>query len=597
MERICFKHIGPKTDDWLTPLELSRDYIHANITEIKDAMTCLRGDGLSNIQEKRAGNEVIWCLYVGSVDWFCQAAHLMSKDNIKEKTEDWLTPAELRSGGHVNADWPTTKYALKRCRAQMPEYIQPKICGKRVELCLMNTKAAMEKFYAKSGLGPVIVVEKKDNWLSSYDLTKYIGASAPTIRKKLEKYAEAKPDNVKCIKLNHQYRIQLRDDESVIKDFRVFCDTNQSKRVDAPDKQTYDWLSAIQLIKQNLVTGTYYHLYKALEQYQSEMPDYIQWGKNKHGHPALYLRSDAIDMFIAKISSNQTVAETNTDTNILSEQSTDVAENDGYDWLSAGDLTQRKLVVGSYPFIHNVLQKYQSEMPEYIQWRKGNSRRAALCLRGDAVDIFNAKIQSDKQKTKEEINKDWFTPKDLVDQKLVNGSLSYVYKALKEYRDETSEYVQIKRKYANKPALCLHRDGIEMFSKKIKFKSDKSEKDADKWLSALELSEQKLVAGAVKKISEKLKQYQSEMPEYIQLKQRGRRLILCLNRDGIGQFCELSKLKQKNNISETKKPVVTVEDPKPIKKVASPRKPKPRGVITRMPSLMETLGHVRGKSR
>jgi len=330
--------------------------------------------------------------------------------------------------------------------------------------------------------------------------------------------------------------------------------------------KTAEWLTVADLLGQHHVAGAYKKIHDTLKQYQRSMPEYIQY-KRCGSRTVLCLHRDGIQMFRTKTQLERPATEIKTE-----------------EWLSVGDLIKKRYVVGMYSTILDALEQCQSKMPEYIK-PKYNGLRTVLCLHCDAIEMFRD-IAKFRHPATENDSGEWLTAGALAKEKDIFGTHTRILRALEKYQFEMPEYIQ-KKRHGRILVLCLRRDGIPLFIKKSGL--NRYEEKTDEWLSAKELAGRYIV-GVSNRISDVMTIYQDMNLEYLRPKISGKRPVLCLRRDAIGQFCRLTGLKQKN-IDFADMPDKTT---KPAQKNVKPESVLDKDEITAMPSLMETLFGVIG---
>jgi len=118
------------------------------------------------------------------------------------------------------------------------------------------------------------------------------------------------------------------------------------------------------------------------------------------------------------------------------------------------------------------------------------------------------------------------------------GDTMTINEKLRQAQKEMPEYIQLRKPASGQPALCLRRDGRDMFLKKIGYKYFPPKTSA--WKSANELAKDKNFPMQDNvSIGEKMKKLQNEMPDYIQVRRPSSGLeCLCLRRDAIDMFLE-----------------------------------------------------------
>ena len=303
-------------------------------------------------------------------------------------------------------------------------------------------------------------------------------------------------------------------------------------------RKTSEWLSVNNLPGRHIV-GNHVKITKALIQYQKDMPDDIQL-KQSGTRVVLCLRVEAIDKFceLAKLMRRDIHLD-------------DVTP----EWLTANDLTTT-YIVGENGRIKTALEKYQKDMPNDIQLKR-NGRHTALHLRESAVADFckraglvQTKDKRDNKKTSKWLNATKLTGKYIV------GDYRKIMIALEKYQSAMPQYIQIKYS-GNRSALCLQRSAIGDFCAMsgLKRATNSIDQKTAKWLTATELVGKYIIEDRMR-IKIMLNRYKNAMPEDIKFVSNGPAMILCLNKNGIDKFCEMSGLvKATKNMSVLKSKV------------------------------------------
>ncbi len=254
-----------------------------------------------------------------------------------------------------------------------------------------------------------------------------------------------------------------------------------------------------------------------LTRFQNEMPGFIQKRKSvKGGLPGLCLHHDGRDLFLRKA--------------FIEEYPPKTAE-----WQSSTDLKKDKTFpMGDNQTIAIKLAQFQSEMPEFIQKRKPTDGTPSLCLHRDGRELFLEKNQIGKYPPK---TVEWQSANDLRKDKTFPMNYDKeIIKYLKELQNEMPEFIQARLSKNGKRIICLHRDGRELFIKKAIV--EEYPPKTDEWQSANDLGkDNSFPIASINLIDKKLKELQSEMPDFIQKrKPNGGSTGLCLHRNGREEF-------------------------------------------------------------
>ena len=188
-----------------------------------------------------------------------------------------------------------------------------------------------------------------------------------------------------------------------------------------------------------------------LTELQSEMPEFIQTRKPTKGPATLCLHKNGRDRFLKLVNYDYVPSKTN-------------------EWQAASELLLDKTFPIStgqlYTQISTLMDKLQSENPEYIQRRRSQNGTVRLCLRRDARDWFLKKLGYDCVPAKTD---EWQSVKELLDDESfpISGyRLSKnVSEKLVELQSKIPEYIQYRKPTKGANRLCLHKNGREMFLK------------------------------------------------------------------------------------------------------------------------------------
>ena len=163
------------------------------------------------------------------------------------------------------------------------------------------------------------------------------------------------------------------------------------------------------------------------------------------------------------------------------------------------------------------------------------------------IDTERAKEEEIEQKTDE-----WLTAKELTEHFV--GNKSKILSALENLADEMPGEIE-KRKSGTQTALCLHRDAIEKFAQHSGLERRRERRreipqKTDEWLTTTELTEH--FVGDKSKILSALENLADVMPGEIEKRKSGTNTALCLHRDAIEKFAQLSGLKIRDKVTPEK---------------------------------------------
>jgi hypothetical protein len=134
------------------------------------------------------------------------------------------------------------------------------------------------------------------------------------------------------------------------------------------------------------------------------------------------------------------------------------------------------------------------------------------------------------------------------------GDKSKILRELEKLADVIPERIE-KRKSGTSTALCLHRDAIEEFAQHSGLERRRERRreipqKTDEWLTTKELTEH--FVGDKSKILRELEKLADVIPERIEKRKSGTSTALCLHRDAIEKFAQLSGLKIRDKVTPEK---------------------------------------------
>lgn len=302
-------------------------------------------------------------------------------------------------------------------------------------------------------------------------------------------------------------------------------------------KKTSEWQSGIDLRNdKTFPMGDTMTINKKLREFQEQMPEYIQLRKPASGQPALCLRRDGRDLFLEKVGYKYCPPKTSV-------------------WKSANELAKDR----SFPMQDNVsigekMKKLQKEMPDYIQMRRPSSGLDCLCLRQDARELFLEKVGYVYYPPK---TSSWQSALDLQNDEtfpMMNKIL--INKKLQELRHKLPGFIQVRKPVVGKAGLCLHKKGWNEFLERVGYKSYPPK--TYEWQSATDLLKDKsFPMTGVNVIMKKLAEFQSEMPEFIQVRRPVRgQAGLCLHKKGRQEFLKRVNEQKKKSLVKGKIAVI-----------------------------------------
>ena len=295
-------------------------------------------------------------------------------------------------------------------------------------------------------------------------------------------------------------------------------DTDRAKEEKVPQK-TSEWLTAQEL------TQYFPYNYKVIGKKLVELADTMKGKIEKRRSGAntpLCLHRDALDEF-AHLSGFKKRLPQKTD-----------------EWLSAKDLME--YFVGGDTKILRELKKLVAakKMPGKIEKRQSGSQ-TPLCLHRDALDEFTRLSGLKRRRDLPKKTDEWLTAKELM--QFFTNTHKEISKKLLELADTMKGKIE-KRQSGSQTPLCLHRDALDEFTRLSGLKRRRDlPKKTDEWLTAKELMQ--FFTNTHKEISKKLLELADTMKGKIEKRQSGARTPLCLYRDALDEFAELSGLEKK----------------------------------------------------
>ncbi len=192
-------------------------------------------------------------------------------------------------------------------------------------------------------------------------------------------------------------------------------------------------------------------------------------------------------------------------------------------------------------------------MPGKIEKRQSGTR-TPLCLHRDALDEFARLSELEKrvpQKTSE-----WLTAQELT--QYFPHKYKVIEKKLVELADTMKGKIE-KRQFGVRIPLCLHRDALDEFAHLSGLeRRSEIQKKTSEWLTAKELTQ--YFPYSYKVILEKLEKLADTMKGKIGKRQSGPWTPLCLHRDALDEFADLSGLKRRRDLPKKTDEWLTAEE-------------------------------------
>ena len=460
---------------------------------------------------------------------------------FEQKTEDWLSAADLRKSGRIIATVDEIRSALYRHQKDMPEYIKIKGRKTRTVICLFNDGQIVDQFRKLAGFS---TQEEKyvSKWLSAQELENtHVCASADVIKNLLYQFQPEMPKyiQVKVKRVNNYDRrvLCLFGNPLVI---RSFCIMAKLQQPTAPKPHANEWLTIGELCKK--IGCKPADLLNVLQSFQTNMPEDI------NPQMIFAIRNDAnvlgalrnkLDLALSPPAvTTVSVPSTTTNAPAANEKLFNAD-----DWISLSGLIRKKISHGTAEKISSGLKKWQETHPDDIfeKMFKGNP---ILYLRNEpsVIQQFNEMLDSKERKPRTRSSSEivWLSVAELFKRKIVRGRYQKVENALKKWRDTNPDNVLLKT-HNGKFSYYLRNDNdvIKRFSEILETKKPKpaekktTENLSEQWLSANDLECRYIDAGFTY-ISEKLYLLQHTMPDLIQ----SQGYKLCLKGSAIQEFCK-----------------------------------------------------------
>ena len=308
-------------------------------------------------------------------------------------------------------------------------------------------------------------------------------------------------------------------------------DTERAKEEEIPEK-TDEWLTAQELTQ--YFPYKYKVILEKLEKLADTMKGKIEKRQSGTRTP-LCLHRDALDEF-ARLSELEKRVPQKTD-----------------EWLTAKELEE--YFVGGETKISNALKELLAakKMPGKIEKRQSGSY-TPLCLHRDALDEFARLSELEKrvpQKTSE-----WLTAQELT--QYFPHKYKVIEKKLVELADTMKGKIE-KRQFGVRIPLCLHRDALDEFAHLSGLeRRSEIQKKTSEWLTAKELTQ--YFPYSYKVILEKLEKLADTMKGKIGKRQSGPWTPLCLHRDALDEFADLSGLKRRRDLPKKTDEWLTAEE-------------------------------------
>ena len=208
------------------------------------------------------------------------------------------------------------------------------------------------------------------------------------------------------------------------------------------------------------------------------------------------------------------------------------------EWLNVQELTQY------FPYNYKVIGKKLVELADTMKGKiekKLSASRTSFCLRFDSLDEFTRLSGLKRRRDLPKKTDEWLTAEELI--QYFPYAAAVISKRLLELADKMPGKIEERQSGRNTP-LCLRRDALDEFADLSGLKRRREiPKKTNKWLTAEELMQ--FFTNTHKEISKKLLELADTMKGKIEERQSGTRTPLCLYRDALDEFAELSGLEKK----------------------------------------------------
>ena len=290
--------IPEKTQDWYSATELADNpnFIMKSHNSINNKLAELQPEMPQYIKFlKPKKNIPCLCLHKDGWDLFIEKSGF----DIPEKTSEWLTVPDLASDKDFNIDnRGTIRKNIELLKNEMPEYIQLRRLHNGIAvLCLR--KDGRKLFLEKAGYANE---KKPEGWYSAKELaggSEINITSQKVIYTKLEELQSEMPQYIKSFKpVSGKSTLYLAKEGIDLFIKKAGFDT---------EIKTDEWNSARELAKNPEFklkdSGT---IYKKMQEYQAQMPQYIKTLKPQKGMPTLYLHKDGWNLFFELMRKSKT---------------------------------------------------------------------------------------------------------------------------------------------------------------------------------------------------------------------------------------------------------------------------------------------------
>ena len=434
------------------------------------------------------------------------------EEEIPEKTDEWLNVQELTQ--YFPYNYKVILEKLEKLADTMKGKIEKRRSGTNTPLCLH--KDALDEFAHLSGFEKRLP-QKTDEWLSAKDLMEYFVGGDTKILRELKKLVAAKKMPGKIEKRQSGGNTPLCLHRDALDEFAHLSGLERRSEI---QEKTSEWLTAQEL------TQYFPYNYKVIEKKLVTLADTMKGKIEKKlsaSRTSFCLRFDSLDEF-TRLSGLKRRRDLPKKTD---------------EWLTAEELIQY------FPYAAAVISKKLLELADKMQGKieeRQSGRNTPLCLLRDALDEFaNLSGLKRRREIPKKTNK-WLTAEELM--QFFTNTHKEISKKLLELADTMKGKIEERQSGARTP-LCLHRDALDEFAE-LSGLEKKLPKKTSEWLSSSDLT--RYFAHSNETIAEKLLELADTMKGKIEKRLSGPHTTLCLHRDALDEFADLSGLNIKREL-------------------------------------------------
>ena len=446
----------------------------------------------------------------------------LNRNNPDYKTHDWLSAKDLRA--YLPGSEKQISDILKELQPQMPNAIQIKHNGPIVRLCLHKDYIqTVKNFVSQRDTGKtqvlmqnIVFVEKDgpDEWINASALRQFISNSIENREYLHNILIRIAKTGLYSFVIRQTSKARYMFNKKYLKEF---CNQCQFGMKDTPDKNI-TWLKVVDL--QRIISKPNEDFSKTLT---TALKDLYTKGKHPDWvcHPSehrYYLNKEYVAHFAKMYKFNLICRDTRTD-----------------EWLTPTEIVSQ-IQFGSPNMVLNLLQKYQSQMPEWIKTKR-KYQLACLCLHRDRIEEF-CKLANIKMLEGEHIKtSDWFS---VLEYRLflknfdAATQMDALQAAFEIVAKTHPDWIQPKLCKSGETKLCLNKNHIKDFCAETDFVCDN--KKTEDWLDVRELGLMLNMSPA--KILVVLQVNQKSHSDIVQIRYLNSTPVLCLKRGHIDKIAQ-----------------------------------------------------------